>query len=113
MKNENKKISNNKKSLDQINKNNSSSNQTHFESNEKTLKNNLNWFEFLLSKSFNVASVQMNNNNIVEKDNIDSQIQNNSTAPKNRWFNSIMAFLLASIFVLLGVIVVCLFVIFA
>ncbi|MDE6893867.1 MAG: hypothetical protein K2J02_00640 [Malacoplasma sp.] len=55
----------------------------------------------------------MNNNNIVEKDNIDSQIQNNSTAPKNRWFNSIMAFLLASIFVLLGVIVVCLFVIFA
>lgn len=114
MKNEKKKILN-KNSLNQTNKINPLSNQNYFESNKKALTNNLNWFELLLS-NFTVVSVQKinnNNNNIIEDNTINSQIINSNTAPKNRWFNSIMSFLLASIFVLVGVIVVCLFVIFA
>lgn len=35
------------------------------------------------------------------------------TAPKNRWFHSSMAFLIAAIFVLLGVLSICLIIMFA
>ncbi|MCF0217604.1 MAG: hypothetical protein HUJ42_00970 [Malacoplasma sp.] len=42
----------------------------------------------------------------------EKNFKNIKTAPKNRWYNSIMAFLLSGIFVLLGVIVICLLVYF-
>ena len=74
---------------------------------EKKLINNMNWFELLIffkdKNNFQISLDQY------DKTKTDSQIK---TAPKNRWFNSIMSFLLASIFVLIGVIIVCLIVIF-
>lgn len=118
MKNENNnKTIIKKEDLDNFSKDDLSQNQSYFESNHKDfvidhlLNNGLNWFEYLLKKS--LINDNILNTKIIENNNefID-QIENNSTAPKNRWFNSIMSFLLASIFVLIGVIIVCLIVIF-
>ncbi|BAC44709.1 hypothetical protein D8X55_01440 [Malacoplasma penetrans] len=65
----------------------------------------------------NNTSNQFNLTNSIDKislvmQNEEKNFNNIKTSPKNRWYNSSMSFLLASIFALLGVMVICLIIYF-